>query len=425
MKVGTLRTCVWWISVAVSVVAQLPAPADKTEKDQYARMAKAWSELGTAAADKGVRATAALALKEAEACGFAGADRDRLAAKVEALTDDAAAPPEVTKKEQEVRQRVASACDDLAKRKAAEPARAEPFVFEALRVLPGDKKRTTALQARVAAAATAKDRATAERLLLRVPEADPEGLKAGEYAATEGALAKEDVLLVRAPGHPQTAYVALPAAWTPNAKTPWPMVVAFEGAGSGFAGRAAELRKANAKRPYVVVCPVTFGNANELEASKYPHYDSALVKELTPMETRDRRLEIDFEGLAVLLPHLRARYGTEEKPFVTGYSGGGFHTYRWLRTKPDELRAACPVSANYGERGPFATPTDGGPPILLITGENDSAKERIFPQSEEAMAAFKEAGFKEVRRDHLKGRQHETFPDLCLDFFDQVRARKK
>ncbi|HYC78563.1 MAG TPA: hypothetical protein VEI02_13125 [Planctomycetota bacterium] len=409
---------------AVVVVAQPPPPVDRVEKDAYDRMARAWAELAGFAAEKGAKALAAEALSEAGGCGLPPGEYERLSARVAAAAE-AAASPEVVNKERSVRHRVGMLFDDLTKR-ANDGPRAEVFLFEALRVHPGDRKRCAALQARAASAAAAKDWKTASRILRRAAEADAEGWKAGKYVAVEATVGKEDLLLVKAPSHPMEAYVSLPKDWSATAKTPWPVVVAFDGAGSVFQNRALEMKRAASRRPYVVVVPFTFSNANELEEHKYPSYPADVVKGLKGAETRLARIAWDFAGLDALMPELRRRFKLEERVYVTGYSGGGMATYAWLVRRPAEVAAACPVSANFGEAfvGDGPAPENGGPPVRLITGENDSAKERIFPQSDAATAFLKNRGFAAVERTHLPGRGHETFPDLCLDFFDAVRSRK-
>lgn len=413
-------------AASAPLAAQLPKPANKAETDLVARGAKAWAELANFAVEKGAAKTAVAACAEAESYGLEAGELAKLKERCAKVEGDAE-PPEVKNKERDVRQRVAALLDELRKRADADAPRAEALLIEALRVTPGDKKRCSALQGKAAAAVSAKDATVAARLLKRAPEADPDGVKAGKYAAAEEWLGKEDLLVVKASGHPMEAYVSLPKEWTSTGKTTWPVVVAFEGAGCGFVARAKELKKHGEKRPYIIVTPVSFSNANVLKASDYPSYDPALVAKFEALETRSDRIVWDMEGIALVLARVRERYRAEERVHLTGYSGGAFPTYRWLLLRPDEVIAAVPVSPNYSSDAAngAAAPSNGGPPVLVITGENDSAKERIFPQSDEAVAALKAAGFRDVVRRHLPKRGHESFPDLCLDFFDEVRRRPK
>jgi poly(3-hydroxybutyrate) depolymerase len=231
--------------------------------------------------------------------------------------------------------------------------------------------------------------------------------------------------LVGCEGHPARAYVSLPPEWGATSKTPYPVIFAFDGAGCRFEARALELKKAAAKTRYVVVTPVSFSNANELKIEDYPDYDPELVKKLTPLMARDERIDWDMAGADALYAALRERFRLEEKAYLTGYSGGGFPVHKWIRSRTESVAAACLVSANYGgERADDRrAPEDGGPPIYFITGENDAAKERIFPQTDQALETLRNAGFKDVDHRRLKGRQHETFPDLTIEFFEASRKK--
>ena len=68
----------------------------------------------------------------------------------------------------------------------------------------------------------------------------------------------------------------------------------------------------------------------------------------------------------------------------------------------------------------------GGPPVLIITGANDTAGEvRIFPQSKQAVAALEGLGFTKIRREHLADRQHEPFTEEVFAFFRDVLKKRR
>jgi hypothetical protein len=61
--------------------------------------------------------------------------------------------------------------------------------------------------------------------------------------------------------------------------------------------------------------------------------------------------------------------------------------------------------------------------VLLVTGSGDQAgPPRIFPLNDEALKKLTDAGFKDVTRIHLDGRDHEPYYELALEHF--VKARK-
>ena len=263
-------------------------------------------------------------------------------------------------------------------------------------------------------------------LLGRLRDADPDDSKA-KYDALEAEMASSDVALVKAPGHPMVAWLSLPKGWTKKGE--WDVLVTVEGAGSNFLGATRGAAGSRGSRKFLVLGPCSLSNTNALEPAKYPFYPPAVLE-----EWGQRRIDFDLPGLEAILDMLVERYGASKKVAITGFSGGGNLCYSLLLRRPQRVWAAAPACANFqpGLVGDATPVEDGGPPVHLFTGANDEHKDHVFGQkpgiegqTDWAMEAFGNLGFKNVKRTMLPGVGHSSCTTQVWTFLDEVLASRK
>ena len=167
-----------------------------------------------------------------------------------------------------------------------------------------------------------------------------------------------------------------------------------------------------------------------LAKAKYPHYAQSLLDEWT-----GKRLEFDGAGVDALLAEIRALFGGEEKVFLTGFSGGGQYTYYKLLTDPEHVAGAVPCCANFAGNGKQGAPKagdGGGPPVRILTGEQDKHREfthgdknspGIEPQTDHAMKTLTELGYKNVERIMVKA-GHSPLHAKVWKFVDEVLGKR-
>lgn len=400
---------------AAAAKAEFP-PAEAKGREQ---VAKAWGEFAKWCAEHGQRAAGDVALAAATSAGLADKAatslRDALA-KLDVVADRADDPALATKRK-EVHLSLAKLHGkrfDLALRANA-PDRAEAALREQLALDADPKGARSDFAALLKAADEAKWNEVAARWLERARVVDPDGHAAGKFAEATRSLGKRDVMLVGGRVHPLVAYVSLPPDWTPKSRE-LPVVVAVEGAGSNFAGCCRAYRDTRGSRAAIAISPCTFANTNELDATKYPWYDAATLKENSARG--DQRIKFDSEGVAAVLAELRRDWGAGERLAITGFSGGGNLTYWWALQHPEQLALAVGCCANYSGLGAAGAkpPADGGPPIHLLTGEKDEynlevngQKPGINGQTDAIEQQLTKLGWKNVTRRVVPGAGHSNF----------------
>jgi hypothetical protein len=205
------------------------------------------------------------------------------------------------------------------------------------------------------------------------------------------------------------------------------MFVAVVGANCAYESMLKELASKARSKPYILVVPMTIGNANEIPAAKLP-YPATVLDRYADVQRRPQRLEWDEIGVMSALAEIRQRFSGSERFFLTGYSGGAFLMHFWLQHHVEQLLGACSGSGNYWqwcEQG-ARTPEAGGCPVLIVSGSKDEAgPPRIFPQSDQAAKRYQDLGFTQVERRHLEGRDHEPFYELGLELLDKITSKKK
>lgn len=239
-------------------------------------------------------------------------------------------------------------------------------------------------------------------------------------------LAKKGLLLLRSPAHPMIALVSFPKAWKPRKE--WPVLVSVEGAGSNFRGNATQFLSARGSRSFITISPHALSCTNKITREKYPAYSEDLIR-----TWQGKRAEFDVAGLLAILDFLREHFGAAEKVAISGFSGGGNLCYGFLLQHPDRVLCAAPACANFQPGLARGAPTleDGGPPVHLLTGENDPHRHLthgktppgIEEQTDKAEKALEEHGFENVRRTMLPGVGHSSCPRQVWAFVDEVTKR--
>jgi hypothetical protein len=411
--------------VEVAAKDRDPAAAEAKLKPDVVRLLvdyAAWC------AQHGAKTEGGNAVAEATALDPQAARRAETKSALDALSADAADAAETVAAERKtVGPKIAAAYDRLAAidHDAKDAVRFEDYVS---RALDWDASSARIAKARklVADALGANRGEEAGRLLVRLERADEDGVAAGKYEKIEVEIASKDALLVGSAGHPLVGYVSLPRDWTKGKR--WPVLVAVDGAGCGFLGSCKSFAATRGSRPFIVVAPMTLSNTNELPCEKYPSYPKTLLD-----AWNGKRLGFDGPGVDALLGVVAKRFGGEDEVFLTGFSGGGIYAYWKLFQDPAHVRGAAPACANFGGAGLEGAPgvTNGGPPVLLLTGEKDPYRDEVFGQkpgiegqTDLAEENLKRLGYRHVSRTRVPGAGHNALPEHVWKFVDQVTGAK-
>jgi hypothetical protein len=129
-------------------------------------------------------------------------------------------------------------------------------------------------------------------------------------------------------------------------------------------------RSALGSRPFLIVSPCTFSNANGLRGEVLDRYGALY----TEGEIRHaggqglipdvkRRLDWDEAGLLAILEDLRATFPVAPRVHLTGFSGGGLLVYRMIIRHPGLLAVAVPVCPNFNPWGHGYRDEPGPPPL--------------------------------------------------------------
>jgi poly(3-hydroxybutyrate) depolymerase len=262
----------------------------------------------------------------------------------------------------------------------------------------------------------------AARLLARARSAA--GGASGPLDSLVKKAAKKGPLLLGSATQPLVGWVWLPRSWK-KGKT-YPVLIGVDGAGSNHKGYGAASASARGSRDVIVLAPITLSNTNALLPKKYPFYDQAVLDAFSA-----KRMDFDGPGVDALLAEIATLFGGEDRVFLTGFSGGGQFTYFKLLQDPEHVRGAVPCCANFGGNGRNGAPgagDDGGPPVLILTGDADPHREftrgdksspGIEPQTDLAMKTLEGLGYKHVERRMVKAK-HSPLHPMVWEFVDSV-----
>lgn len=236
------------------------------------------------------------------------------------------------------------------------------------------------------------------------------------------------VVLRQAKSHPMRYYLSLPKSYDPASKQPWPVLVAVDGAGSGFQGCAKGFAKARGDLPCLVVAPCGFANTNAIKGKQKEKYLRWYDEETLALAEKDR-FEFDRAGLVAILDELREEFGAAPKVCITGFSGGGNLTYQMIFCHPERLAAAAPACANF-TRPSYANlkvPAEElGLQILILTGGKDPHRKwthgkegvpGIEMQTDVAVKALDAVGFSKVERTLVPELGHSPARKRVVEFF--------
>jgi poly(3-hydroxybutyrate) depolymerase len=385
-------------ALLLPLLALLPLPAlakEDAETKGREKVALVWIDFARWLKTKGLKEEAIDALARAREMAPQAKDLDSLAQEVEALEGGAAEDPELPRRREQARKEAAQLFDKLGKLD-------DGYLLRAAELDPS-KSRIGKLSALLKG--LAGNRANAEkagRLLVKLRELDPQG----KHDAIEEQMARDDVALVRGK-HAMVGYLSLPRGWKKGGR--YPVLVSVEGAGCGFLGRARDAAATRGSRAFLVLTPCSLSNTNELDPAKYPWYGSL-------DEANRDRISFDVQGLLSLLELLAERFGATDRFAITGFSGGGNLCYAMTVLHPERVVVSAPACANFSGLGfGEARAVEGGPPVRILTGEKDEHRDFTFgkkdspgiePQTDRAVAALAELGFKDVTRTMLKGVGH-------------------
>lgn len=237
------------------------------------------------------------------------------------------------------------------------------------------------------------------------------------FAAEPGNLP----VLRTAANHPVQYYVSLPEGWSADRK--WPILLAVDASYGDFYSHAERFAKARKSAPFIVVVPF-LTNGREVPApqrrEKY-HYSADTWRRIE----KEGWLNFDVAALDTVVAEVRAQYGGEGKPFLTGWGQGGT-TLVWtlVFTHPERWRAvalACPYFDIGDALKPSQSPERGALPVTVFHGESDFLRVNASLDAhwEKARALADQHSFK-VTRVLVKDKYHEPLADDVVAFFSKL-----
>jgi poly(3-hydroxybutyrate) depolymerase len=223
-----------------------------------------------------------------------------------------------------------------------------------------------------------------------------------------------------AAGHVMKYTVSLPAGWTPGRT--WPVVVVIPDATRDFAGNLAAFATAGAAMPFILVAPhvVTSGGASGYRTAPGYHYTDADWAEVD----RLGEFRFDEDGLAAVVADVHARFGGDDRVYLTGWEAGGHTVWALLLRHPERYRAVAPVSTNYLGRWldtqPVTRATATPPVKILFCGKGcvpENARQGWLTQTQAAISAAHARGFGEIPIEARDGKPHGPLAADVLAWF--------
>lgn len=397
------------------------------ERKSLERVAASWIKLGVYAAKKRLSDQAQECLKRARE---AAPESKRVQAFAKAARKLSGEPKKSAlkgyeRKAKKTRLEVAKAYEALAR--SAPAPRNLRYLGRALEAQP-TPARWSLVEKALPAAWSAGDTKGASELAQRLSQLSPPSELEPLLERYVRLAAVGSVVLRQAKSHPMRYYLSLPKSYDPASKQPWPVLVAVDGAGSGFQGCAKGFAKARGDLPCLVVAPCGFANTNAIKGKQKEKYLRWYDEETLALAEKDR-FEFDRAGLVAILDELREEFGAAPKVCITGFSGGGNLTYQMIFRHPERLAAAAPACANF-TRPSYANlkvPAEElGLPILILTGGKDPHRQwthgkegvpGIEMQTDAAVKALDAVGFSKVERTLVPELGHSPARKRVVEFF--------
>jgi poly(3-hydroxybutyrate) depolymerase len=407
--------------VSSAVLAQNAKPAPSKEAELRRAIAAGWLELAAWCAEKKLATDGRRHVAEALELDPENAKAKELQAKL-AGDDDVSESEtkEYARKREAYGRKLSALYRELFTQKhaAGERARFDGYLVKAFEL--DAKGAAGLLDAEWKEAAQKKDWARAQRLLAGAERVKSDPARAKALKEAELKCAETSAVLKKASSHAIEYWLALPKGWTPSRK--WPIAVGVEGAGCNFQGYMNGFLAARADRPFILLVPVTFWNTNALDPKKYPGYAPELLQEVE----KTGRMKFDEEGLLAILEDVRRECSGEEKFFITGFSGGGNLTWRFVFGHPEKLAGAAPACANFYTPGPLSTaPERETLPIRAFQGDKDEYLAMLTAQWSAAKKLLDENGYGKVEYVTLPGVGHSACLKEAVDFFAGLLPAKK
>jgi len=422
-----LPTLILLLAVAAPVCAKdsIPAPEQKSLE----RIAASWIKLGVYAAKKRLGDQAAACLERAKE---AAPDSKRVAAFAKASASIKGKPKgsalkSYERKAKKTRAEVAKSYEGLAR--TAPAPRSLRYLGRALQA-EATPARWRLVEQALPAAWSSGDTKGASQLAASLSELSPPSELEPLLERYVRLAAVGSVVLRQAKSHAMRYYLSLPKSFDPASKEPWPVLVAVDGAGSGFQGCARGFAKARGDLPCLVVAPCGFANTNAIKGKQKEKY-LKWYDEATIAAAEKDRFEFDRAGLVAVLDELREEFGAAPRVCITGFSGGGNLTYQMIFRHPERLLAAAPACANFTRPG-YAnlkgkvTGASLELPIQILTGGKDPHRKwthgkegvpGIEMQTDAAVKALDAVGFTKVERTLVPGLGHSPARKRVVEFF--------
>lgn len=408
----------------------IPAP----ERKSLERVAASWVKLGVYAAKKRLSEQAKACLAEARAAAPESKRVAAFAKACETLRDGgkASALKGYERKAKKTRVGVAKGYEALARSSPA--PRNLRYLARSLQA-EATLARWSLVEKALPVAWSAGDTKGASQLAVSLSELSPPAKLKPLLERYVRLAAVGSVVLRQAKSHAMRYYLSLPKSYDPAQKD-WPVLVAVDGAGSGFEGCAKGFAKARGDLPCLVVSPCGFANTNAIKGGQKKKY-LKWYDEATITAAEKDRFEFDRSGLVAILDELREEFGAAPKVCMTGFSGGGNLTYQMIFRHPERLAAAAPACANFTRPGyaKLKGKVPGevlGLPIQILTGGKDPHRKwthgkegmpGIEMQTDAAIKALDEVGFTKVERIMVPELGHSPARKRVVEFFKSHLSR--
>jgi len=268
--------------------------------------------------------------------------------------------------------------------------------------------------------------------LTQLAKRDARGFAAGKYQPCTDVLAAR-VFLVRIPTHAMVAYVSIPWKWSPAKASP--VIFCFAGAGKEYKSICDKFHTVVGDGPYIVVSPVTLVNTNVITEDGFKAwYAKDVIKPFVSANLNPgsifRRLQFDQPGVLAMVKAVREGMNTEEKIYITGFSGGGMPCYATMIASPELIAAAAPACANY-----YLSITPRGrsnnAPVRQFYGDTDPNNAAIgggrglIAQGQEAAGVLSEMGYVVAEPAMMPNVGHSAMAKEVVDYFNGARGKGK
>jgi len=210
------------------------------------------------------------------------------------------------------------------------------------------------------------------------------------------------------------------------------VVVVIADAHRDFAQNLNRFVDARATMPFVLVAPevLTCGGTRGQTSPPYSY---------TADEWRMARAvgdhEFDDAGLAAVLAEVHAKWGGEERAYLTGWEAGGHTVWAQALRRPERWLAVAPVTTNYQGRGLTPETFSGAAeratlPVQVFwcgapQGEVGAAMQNLRQQTDRAIADARAHGFAPSPIRVVAGADHGPLATAVLAWCDSLAQGRR